>query len=1792
MIKFIIKNSIFIIIFLIFLSFIFVTMNYETIIKQLTQPKIESQSVLIQQPKIKSQPEIKEEQKQELQSEIQLEQQILSEQQQILSEQIKLLRQRRQKNLEPVDCVGYYEDVGDGNCIIDRCDPSNNIIGLGKKKQRFNITTQPKNLGAQCPEREIEVDCSQNAYSECVKCNMKNGGYYITGKCNVTKCLLNKDTDAGTSIGTDTGVGTKSHIWISPSLPVPLENCIMPQEDPLSCMINSFSNCNCTYTYDILPECNKNNTVCDNKNSSCSFNYTKTEPLENGICTTEFEYPLITINDGNCSCIVERTVGEWEYTNERCDPDNPTTFLATKRSRTITITKPEGGYEGCSFRPLENEIILETDRDKAFLNSNQEFQFRPEKSTFKTIQTETNIIFPDHPSCKCEGPDTSLNTSYTDWSEWNKTCPSRTDYTKSDSEFTISRTRTRTYNKTKAELMNGTCYQSNNEYTKQTEDNVLCPRDCSGNYSNVIAECKNTSGLSIDCSRNTTGYVPGVRIKTFDIFKSDLNSGEICEKDIPESCEKECPVNCVGYYEDIGNGTCIVNKCDPSNNTIGKGTKRQRFHTVIEPKHIGDICPVFEKDEECSVDDYPDCVKCNTTNGGRYVEGNCNITSCVSGTKIGQGKKSQTWTITDPPKPLKNCIMPKVDYEDCTFDNFSRCDCEYVNHNTPPVCNKINTVCDNKNSSCSYGITKILPLEGGICTPPLEYPKITTNDGVCNCIVNRSYGEWSNTNEECDRSNPRTLFVSNRSREITITKPEGGYNGCSFAPLENEVIIAADTDKGFVNSNQDFQFRLDKSTFKTIQTETNISFPNHTRCRCRGGATNLNASYSKWTDWNNTCPLHSDTSKSDDDFKISRTRTRTYISTKELNDGICPEEDLLYTKETQNNILCPRNCKGGAYQTNWSDCSNNGSTLICAASSIETQANKRGKQIKNWVGGINPIYGGAECPVQQIQDCSLNCAIDCSGGRWGPWYGCDARACLSASTETLSVIQGREKRDWIEGIEGINGGTSCVIAHPQQTQNCSRNCNIDCRGGIWSQYSECSSNGAILTCGATNIERQASKSGTKTRVWENGIRAGTGSACPIEAPQACTKECNIDCYGGNYETNWSDCSSNGSTLICGISSVETQAKKIGKQVKNWVGGIQSGTGTACAVQNRTQIQDCSLNCAIDCFGGTWSNWTGCTAPACIASNIETQSTKTGIEYKYLTGERVEINNGSCTRQQQQACTRSCPIDCTVTRLPDEWININPRCDPNPNNATTLIADKRTRTVTITKSGGSTSCTFPKLQNETILLDTVDNRGKGIMNGDRLQFGTSNTFKIEETENNAISLPNHARCRCRGGATNLDSSYEIWGQWDKTCPLSTDARPISDFRISRTRTRTYKKTNQDSLLANHSCPEAALDFTRFNETVSCPKDCSGGNLQQDWGVCTGTEYACGPASTERQPIRYGKQVKNWVDGTDASNNGITCASKKVERDCSQNCTIDCYDGTYDTNFSACSGISYACGPATTERQPIRYGKKVKNYRNGTEAVNNGITCAQKKIEEDCSQNCVINCYGNWNQWTPCSGTAYACGPASSERTRTRTGSRTRTYNGTVANNGLQCPAQQTETETCINNCPIDCTTGSWDAYTSCSAEACGPSSSERTPRKSGTKSRVWVNGNQANNGSACPVEELQTCTNECTIDCYGGSWGAGSGCNASCDNKSGEYAYGDENISFSGGTQPLNNGQACPTTATQNCSTWCPSNDSPSYDEPSYEDSCSCTYWQPWWGGGYWAQNCDCDGCPCDSDWGS
>ena len=452
--------------------------------------------------------------------------------------------------------------------------------------------------------------------------------------------------------------------------------------------------------------------------------------------------------------------------------------------------------------------------------------------------------------------------------------------------------------------------------------------------------------------------------------------------------------------------------------------------------------------------------------------------------------------------------------------------------------------------------------------------KLEEKQDLTKCEINRLYREWEYINKRCDPSDNTTLLATKKSREIIINKINDN-NICSFEPLTNEVIL--DTSGGFLNSNKQIEFRNNLKTLKTIQIENNIKEPNNILCKCDGPDTSLNASYSLWSNWNKTCPISTDTTKSDNEFIISRTRTRTYNKTRtELNNGKCFQSSDQFTKEVENNILCPRDCSDG--WTNWSDCSGNcgldatliqpiisgkqvrkwtrisipinggmecldqnqnqkepetrdcskncnvdcsggfieadwgacsGTAYACLPANLETQPIRYGKQVKNWMNGIPSSYNGITCESKKIEkDCSQNCNIDCSGGfieaDWGICSG-TKYSCLPANLETEPIRYGKQVKKWINGIPSSNNGITCESKKIEK--DCSQNCNIDCSGGTWGEYSPCSA----VPCGPASIERDVAKLGTKSRLWVGGTHSGTGSACPVEAPLTCTKNCNRYC---------------------------------------------------------------------------------------------------------------------------------------------------------------------------------------------------------------------------------------------------------------------------------------------------------------------------------------------------------------------------------------------------------------------------------------------------------------------------------------------------------------------------------------------------------------------------------------------------------------------------------------------------------------------------------------------------------
>jgi hypothetical protein len=648
----------------------------------------------------------------------------------------------------------------------------------------------------------------------------------------------------------------------------------MPSDIKNTCKTaGKWSNCTCSYDISSNTFCNETNTVCNGSRSECTVSYTKKNPLPQkngtpGICTEPIPKHY-NINLDLCECIVERTFGEWIYTNPRCDPNNRTTFIANNRSRPITIKKLKGN-KACLFNKLsDNESLLDTSENKikGIMNQDGSLQFGVDNdnngSTFQTIETENNINFPDNINCKCEG----TYENWTNWSNWtNDTiCPSATDYNVEDSAFNITQSRTtnRTFriSNSRSLYTNYSCPQQENINTQKKETrNYTCPRNCLG----VWSDWKKCNGTCPDNSVTNNGsftkiYTEGQtkQSATYTIRKPKLGSGDACTvqsecnnivygtckdmygldidptkktlnytgiengvktitfNDIPGkkcpnpiriSCNIKCPFDCVhNGWKNVG--TCKINTCI---NNKGKGTQTQEYDVILQAQNGGNPCLGPTKEVECYEDNHIECTQCGGKSS-RYVPGaTCeNINSCEG--LIGVGERIDRWSANSF-NSLPGCIMPADIKIPCrTAGNFSNCACSYdISSNS--FCNEKNTSCDGTGSTCNVSYTKKEPLPQkngapGICTESI--PKhYNVNLDKCECEVERIIGDWIYTNPRCNPSNRTTLIADKRSRQITIKKL-GGNLACSFNKLsDNEKILDTPDNKtkGTVNPNGSLQF--------------------------------------------------------------------------------------------------------------------------------------------------------------------------------------------------------------------------------------------------------------------------------------------------------------------------------------------------------------------------------------------------------------------------------------------------------------------------------------------------------------------------------------------------------------------------------------------------------------------------------------------------------------------------------------------------------------------------------------------------------------------------------------------------------------------------------------------------------------------------------------------------------------------------------------------------------------------------------------------------------------------------
>jgi hypothetical protein len=448
-------------------------------------------------------------------------------------QQLELLLKQLQKQEEPIDCVGEFDNWS--KCNVKHCDISNNIDGIGTKTRKYIISVVPKNGGKICPTTET-TSCIEEDYEFCKECK---GRWGIESSCQ-------KITECDETIGK----GEKSRNYITTD---PLANCIIPRTQKINCSIINYPYCSCSYDISSNENCNDNNTICEGGVSKCTLDYTKTPEITGGICPAPNNI-YKEIGDQRCFCTVERTFDNWKYDNEIC---NSKTYSAN-RSRIIKVTKT-GGLKGCTFLKQQNE-----DSENRFKNPNGNFQFSAENdnidASFNITQTQ-NINWPNNEQCICEG---------TTWVD-TTTCPSRTDYNILESDFY------KVQKRTTAKTISGITCDS---------QNVLCPRDCSGNW-NDWSICNNQ----------------GKRTRTFRILFDKFNNGTDC----PSEQTEDCPFDCVGEFDNWSE--CNVKHCDIPNNSNGIGTKTREFKKLYDPENFGKICPTTET-TSCIVEDYKFCREC------------------------------------------------------------------------------------------------------------------------------------------------------------------------------------------------------------------------------------------------------------------------------------------------------------------------------------------------------------------------------------------------------------------------------------------------------------------------------------------------------------------------------------------------------------------------------------------------------------------------------------------------------------------------------------------------------------------------------------------------------------------------------------------------------------------------------------------------------------------------------------------------------------------------------------------------------------------------------------------------------------------------------------------------------------------------------------------------------------------------------------------------------------------------------------------------------------------------------
>lgn len=778
------------------------------------------------------------------------------------------------------------------------------------------------------------------------------------------------------------------------------------------------------------------------------------------------------------------------------------------------------------------------------------------------------------------------------------------------------------------------------------------------------------------------------------------------------------------------------------------------------------------------------------------------------------------------------------------------------------------------------------------------------------------------------------------------------------------------------------------------------------------------------------------------------------------------------------------------------------------------------------VGGADPCEG-AEV---EAAPCEAHCenvpSQDCKFGEWTEWSGCPV-TCGGSVGDKSAAVRFRTIAQYPLG-DGQKCDGKIKDLRPCNLDPCPQA--LDCRWGLWSAYSACSS-----TCGGG----EKSRSRIIEQVSQNGGRPCNRSVsmevskcnvqdCPTEArdcefsPWADWLDCSVVCGGGEQhrsravlvESTEGGGECNGlkqQFRACGTQPCEDQDAKVPCMWGEWsawsactalcnghqerdrvVSQFASNGGPPCEGGERvvmacnTESATCVANRPKDCVVGTWASWTICShacdgGQASRSRDIEAQPLNFGKPCVGTLFQTMGCNT--------EACPGNAPVDCAWGSWGD-WSACSVTCDGGQHS--------RHRGIDAEPSAGGKTC------EATAAMET--------------------------------------------GACNIGSCYgsfetcgwSDWGEWvmcSKTC---------GGGQQERTRQKQWVPTSAGAQDTTSRRLEWEPDRDRCIGSQKATQPCG---IQACSGITT--PIACewsswvewGPCSCQ------GLQESERDIGTEAQNNGMQCVGPmRRTNQCTppSTCTSDQQDCEFSP-WSVWSDCTRSCGG----------GQRYNTRSITTDAAANGIGCqGSKEAVASCNTHpcqVALDCeYADWSPWGACT---QSCDGG--QQVRSRSIARYASRGGRPCSPDVLEEMGTCNTHPCSAGTPqrVDCTWTLWSEWAACSA-TCGGGLSSRSH---------GVMMEAINGGRPCEgvFKDIRNCTDmPCEVDardCQWAQWNSWSTCSKSCS--------GHQTRTREIGVQALNLGKLCQGPAQEMRS--CLNGDSGCEDVASGSVDCQLSPWTQW-----------------------